>query len=302
MSGKHIKRYILMTIPLILMVLIVNIHNNNKDKNINDTDYKVEVVDEDEEQRYILEEAVEEDNTNILSETYNNGYTEVFDVGEITNGILDIKYNGEMAGIVRVIGEKSTINHYIFDDKPKRIGLTEGNGDYTIELYKYNGGSYIIEDRIDFKLKDSTKEMFTTSTINVDYAEYIDLIRDIINRNKDNSYENTLDNIFEYISEFDYDYDIANKIYNREITVYEDNIGDTIEYKKGICSDFARVMAASSRVMGIPAKLVYGEYGGRDQFHAWAEVNIGDEWIIYDPTKNIKTTKDDNSYREIEIY
>lgn len=302
------KKKAIFIVAAIIGIATISISNaientkEGKDNSLTGSGYKVEVVDDEEEYEDIMSERQEDEYTSNISEMYDRNERRYFNVGEITNGLLDITYNGDLKGIVRVTSEKSTINHYIFDNDTKKIGLTDGNGVYTIDTYWYDGARYVIEDSASFELKDGTKEIFSASTINVDYSRSIGLIKAIIDKNKGEDGAETLDNIFEYISEYEYDYDLAEEIIDGEVTVYVKSIGETIQTKKGICSDFARVMAASSRVLGIPAKLVYGNYGGRDQFHAWAEINIGDEWVIYDPTKNIKTTKDSNSYSELEIY
>lgn len=76
---------------------------------------------------------------------------------------------------------------------------------------------------------------------------------------------------------------------------YLPNIDHTMDTKKGICFDYASLMAAMLRSQGIPTKLVVG-YSG-DAYHAWISVHLkeigwvdniiefdGTSWSLMDPT------------------
>ncbi len=75
--------------------------------------------------------------------------------------------------------------------------------------------------------------------------------------------------------------------------------------KKGVCQDFAQVMIAGLRGMGLPARYVSGylrtvpppgqaRLAGADATHAWAEVWCGADfgWIGLDPTNAIPAGED----------
>jgi transglutaminase-like putative cysteine protease len=68
---------------------------------------------------------------------------------------------------------------------------------------------------------------------------------------------------------------------------YLPDIVDTYTTNKGICYDYAALLAAMLRSIGIPAKLVkgYASYAP-DTYHAWNEVFIEGEWITVDPTRD----------------
>ena len=76
---------------------------------------------------------------------------------------------------------------------------------------------------------------------------------------------------------------------------YLPDIDTTLQTKKGICFDYASLMAAMLRSQGIPTKLVVG-YSG-DAYHAWISVYLketgwvdkiiefnGKSWTLMDPT------------------
>ena len=76
---------------------------------------------------------------------------------------------------------------------------------------------------------------------------------------------------------------------------YIPDIDNTMKTKKGICFDYASLMAAMLRSQNIPTKLVVG-YSG-DAYHAWISVYLhesgwidniiefdGKNWSLIDPT------------------
>lgn len=63
---------------------------------------------------------------------------------------------------------------------------------------------------------------------------------------------------------------------------------DTLVDRVGVCRDFTHLMIALCRAVNIPARFVSGiDYGadpalGPTDFHAYAEVFLGDRWYIFD--------------------
>lgn len=67
--------------------------------------------------------------------------------------------------------------------------------------------------------------------------------------------------------------------------------------RKGVCQDFAHIMIACLRSLGLPARYVSGylltqpppgqpRLIGADASHAWVSVPHGDAWVDFDPTNN----------------
>lgn len=56
--------------------------------------------------------------------------------------------------------------------------------------------------------------------------------------------------------------------------------------KRGVCQDFAHIMAAVLRDAGVPARYVSGLAVGEGTTHAWVQAYVGDRWRGYDPTRN----------------
>jgi len=64
---------------------------------------------------------------------------------------------------------------------------------------------------------------------------------------------------------------------------------DTIAQKTGVCRDFAHLGIALCRAMNIPARFVSG-YAYKlipQDFHAYFEAYLGNQWYIFDPTKKV---------------
>jgi len=65
---------------------------------------------------------------------------------------------------------------------------------------------------------------------------------------------------------------------------------DTLIDQMGVCRDFAHLLISLCRAVNIPARFATGtDYGadpslGPSDFHAYAEVYLGDRWYIFDPS------------------
>lgn len=106
-------------------------------------------------------------------------------------------------------------------------------------------------------------------------------------------------NDLDYVEQI-YRYVIENVTYDDELAAniqadYLPVIDNTLKSKKGICFDYASLMAALLRSQNIPTKLVVG-YSG-DAYHAWISVYLkeigwvndiiefdGKNWSLMDPT------------------
>ncbi len=76
---------------------------------------------------------------------------------------------------------------------------------------------------------------------------------------------------------------------------YIPNLEQVLQEKKGICFDYAALMAAMLRAQNIPTRLVMGDLSSEGIYHAWNQVEIDGEWTWYDPTygKNNKNKTED---------
>lgn len=93
--------------------------------------------------------------------------------------------------------------------------------------------------------------------------------------------------------------------YDSKATVISTPLTEVFDKRHGVCQDFAHVMIAGLRGLGVPAAYVSGylrtypppgqeRLQGADATHAWAAVWCGDElgWIGFDPTNDILAAND----------
>lgn len=94
-------------------------------------------------------------------------------------------------------------------------------------------------------------------------------------------------------------------VYDDEATLVDTPIAEAFELKRGVCQDFAHIMIAGLRGLGIPAGYVSGflrtlppqgkpRLEGADAMHAWVKVWCGREtgWLEFDPTNAIFAGQD----------
>src|SRR5205823_3237131 len=82
--------------------------------------------------------------------------------------------------------------------------------------------------------------------------------------------------------------------YRKGVSGVRTTAHDTLERGAGVCQDFAHVMVAICRLMGLPARYVSGHLLGEGAMHAWVQVLlpvVGHRagallWHAYDPTHN----------------
>lgn len=84
--------------------------------------------------------------------------------------------------------------------------------------------------------------------------------------------------------------------YDPDATHVHSKIDDVFEQKAGVCQDFAHVMIACCRSVGIPARYVSGylylgswsQLRGTQATHAWIEAMLPDGfWLSLDPTNDL---------------
>jgi transglutaminase-like putative cysteine protease len=93
--------------------------------------------------------------------------------------------------------------------------------------------------------------------------------------------------------------------YDPKATVISTPLGEVFEKRHGVCQDFAHVMIAGLRGLGLPAAYVSGylrtipppgqpRLQGADATHAWVSVWCGEDigWIGFDPTNDLLVEND----------
>lgn len=157
------------------------------------------------------------------------------------------------------------------DGKPVIFPLQEGDGTYTfkamenVESTKYRP-LFSIDCQVE--LKDEFQPFLRPSAY-VDYdqdSECVKLAARLAAEEEDTL--GVVGAVFEYICDnIVYDKEKAEMV--QTTTGYMPVLDDTLRTGRGICFDYASLVAGMLRSQGIPAKMVFGDVSPDDIYHAW---------------------------------
>lgn len=183
----------------------------------------------------------------------------------------------------------------INDNTPKVLSLVSGSGEYKFAVLEHTGDNKYVTSLS--KTQDiAIKDEFTAFLFPNQYTDYNTDSECILIARKISDHSETdltfVSNVFNYIiADITYDYDLAENIG----TNYIPNPDATFQSKKGICFDYASLMASMLKSQRIPTKVEVG-YAGT-AYHAWISVYLeetgwvnniiefnGDTWEFMDPT------------------
>jgi len=222
----------------------------------------------------------------------------VIDYSNISDGYIMAKYDGSNPKIKLQITRDGD-STYTYDVAPNQdyagFPLSAGDGSYTVAMFlNIEGDSYsqacaatfqvTMTDQFSPFLRPNQYSNFTSSTNAV--AKAAELAQGSRSDLK------VVENCFVFIiGNVTYDYDLANNVQSG----YIPDVDRTLSTGKGICFDYASLMACMLRSQSIPCKLVVG-YAGT-AYHAWISVYVdgvgwvanmiqfnGDTWTLMDPT------------------
>ncbi|KSV58419.1 transglutaminase-like domain-containing protein [Acetivibrio ethanolgignens] len=220
------------------------------------------------------------------------------DYANAASGYVTVKYTQETDKKLKaqVTGpDKVTYTYDIKSGRNEVFPLTSGDGTYTVAVYQnVKGSSYssVLSAKINVKLKNEFMPFLSSNQ----YVNYTSKTKVVV---KAASLTKGIKDPLEKVKAV-YNYVVKNYSYDKEKakTVqsgYLPNLDDIYKKKKGICFDYAAMMAAMLRSQKIPVKLVIG-YAG-DVYHAWVSVYTekdgwvdgviyfnGETWKLMDPT------------------
>ncbi len=198
---------------------------------------------------------------------------------------------------VQLIKDDMTYNYDLnVDEEYEVFPLNMGSGTYTIRwLENIEDTRYALIGTFDFDV-----DLVDVNIVYLYPSQYVDYDSNTMAVRK--SFELTQEDktkldrvyhIYQYvIDNIDYDWDKVDEVQGKFVLPIVD---ETFEKEKGICFDYAALMATMLRVQDIPTKLVTGMV--EEGYHAWVEVyidNIGwiaphiyfnsDEWTRIDAT------------------
>lgn len=232
----------------------------------------------------------------------------IIDYSHGQEGYLQVNYIGSNDKVKLQITtpKNSTYTFTLHGQGYETFPLTGGSGTYQISVFEnISGDQYATVLSKDLSI-DITNEFgpYLYPNQYVDYAKSSAAIKksEELAKTSDTDLD-VVTNVYNYmISNFTYDYDKAASV----ASGYLPNVDESLKSEKGICFDYAAVMATMLRVQQIPTRLEIGYVG--DIYHAWISVYIedigwingivrfdGNEWEMMDPTF-ASTSKDPEEF------
>jgi len=210
---------------------------------------------------------------------------------------------------VQVIGPTGATYTYTIKpgDKYEVFPLSDGNGTYTVRVMEQTEGSKYAA-AISIKVNVTLKDQFAPFLRPNQYVNYNADSKVVAKAAEllkgQNDFTSKIAAVYKFVVEgFTYDKERAQTVKSG----YLPDVDDVLAKKKGICFDYAAVMAAMLRSQGVPVKLVVG-YAG-DVYHAWLSVYSdatgwvtgiffdGKNWQLMDPTFE-STSKNSSAFQE----
>jgi len=221
----------------------------------------------------------------------------VIDCGQTSEGYLTATYLGASAKSKLQLTGPDNIT-YTYDlniNEPAVIPITAGSGNYDMTLYEGVGANQFSILYAGSETFNITNEfgpfLYPNQYVNFDeHSEAVAMAEQLaIGASCDLE---VVSNVYQYIiSNITYDHEEASTVESS----YLPDVDEVLATKKGICFDYASLMAAMLRSQSIPTKLQIGY--ASDAYHAWISVYTkeqgwidgimefdGTTWTLMDPT------------------
>ncbi len=232
---------------------------------------------------------------------FTNGKATI-DASNTAEGYIMIKYTGGKDIKIKVQIIKSGGETYSYDlnndGRFESFPISQGNGSYTIGVYENISGSKYATAHtaaVSVTLRHNFLPfLYSNQFVNYDAAPNTRAKATELISGKSTDMEKLQAVYYYVIQNFTYDNDLATAVTNG-LTGYLPNLDSVLASKKGICFDYAALMAGMLRSQNIPCQLVVG-YAGT-VYHAWINVYIsnvgwvdqavyfdGQNWSLMDPT------------------
>ena len=221
------------------------------------------------------------------------------DISNCSQGYVVTSYTGDAAKInVQITGPDTVVYKYFVEqaDPQAVFPLTGGDGLYLLDVYEnIQGDQYAALMNNSFEVKMENEYLpFLYPNQYVNFNKDSEAVKkaEELAEGQDTELD-VLQAVYYYVTEhITYDYEKAENV----AVGYLPDIDETLETGKGICFDYAALMAAMLRCRGIPARLDIG-YTNEGVYHAWISVYLKDQgwvdniiefdgksWKLMDPT------------------
>ena len=218
------------------------------------------------------------------------------DATNASEGYVVVEYTGENDEVrLQISGDENVTYTFIIPKGEIVLPLTAGSADYRFVGYEaITPGEYamVFSDDADIVItNEQGPYLYPNQYVDFDESsQAVSLARTLA---ADCTCDlEVIGSVYKYITEnIEYDYDKAANVESN----YLPDIDEILNTKKGICFDYAAVMAAMLRSQRIPTRLEVG-YAG-EAYHAWISTYVSDvgwisgvirfdgtDWTLMDPT------------------
>lgn len=250
------------------------------------------------------------------SENFSDGiYIEV-DMSHTSNGYIMARMLHDSEQRLKLMIQKGEqkYNYDITSKEYQSFPLQMGSGSYEIRLLRQSEGNTYVRlatTTFDVVLDDSLSPFLYPNQI-VNYtgdSESVALSFSLVENDKTDL--ERIRHIYQYVIEnISYDHEKADAVKDSFVLPDPD---ETLSSKKGICFDYASLLATMLRVQHIPTRLITGYTD--IEYHAWVEIYLaGEGWInpkVYfeketwsrmDPTFAASNQDYEGRYDEVYVY
>lgn len=197
------------------------------------------------------------------------------DLEHVAQGYIGVSAKSDTRLKLQVfLGEEEYRYDVPADGTPVIFPLQMGDGTYTVKVMEKveDKKGYLPVYTTDFQVAlEDEFQPFLRPSAYVDYDKDSDCVRlaaELAAQEEDAL--GVVGAVFDYICKnIVYDREKATMIQQEKITGYLPVLDDTLQTGKGICFDYASLVAAMLRSQGIPVKMVFGHVSPNDVYHAW---------------------------------
>ncbi|MDD2580160.1 MAG: transglutaminase-like domain-containing protein [Eubacteriales bacterium] len=218
--------------------------------------------------------------------------------GSTSRGVVLVRINSSAIAADKraraILMDTAGTQLYTYDiverDRYVGIPLNKGNGTFKLMIAshapEFGANAYLPEMEHQFSVSlSSSLRPYTASSVKVNFSRGSAAAQQAasLTRNIETA-DGKVSAVYEWIvRNISYDRDLASKVSSGAITVYIAEPDRTMSTRKGICDDYAALMAAMLRSQGIPTRVYYGNVSLSTQtaYHAWNEVFFeGQGWVV----------------------